>query len=77
VKHLCVKFGDSSCIGFLRYRAEKKTHKQTAAKTLPLQLRSARVLIEVYGFWMHWSLFFKMSKISLWLLHLQTKLLQN
>jgi len=35
VEHLYVKFGDPSCIGFLRYRAEKETQRLTEAKTYP------------------------------------------
>jgi len=29
VEHVCVKFGDSSCIVFLRHRVEKQANKQT------------------------------------------------
>jgi len=32
VEHLCIRFSDPSCIGFDTMR--KKTHRQTAAKTL-------------------------------------------
>jgi len=41
LEHLCVRFGYPSCIGFLRYHAEKKqtdTRTNGGKKNLPPQL---------------------------------------